>query len=246
VLHGMKVALLDGWHQPQNHKLRSNHEMKRVALCFIFIFNFALAAQAAFAQNVDEHPFEVGGQITFINVNALESIVTIPGQTFSSVQFDQIYSGFGGRFGYNINNNFSVEAEGNYFPEKNWSEIEQSRKSQFFAGVKAGARGEKFGIFAKVRPGLMHFSSLPSHINCTNAAAPNFACTEQSQTNFALDIGGVLEYHPTPRTIVRFDAGDTIVRFKEVGPTQNFTSSIFTPSATTHNFQASIGFGFRF
>jgi hypothetical protein len=59
---------------------------------------------------------------------------------------------------------------------------------------------------------------------------------------------------PTKRTIVRFDAGDTIGRM----PAQNV--AVFFPPAPpavpfvvfpesaqiTHNFQGSVGFGFRF
>jgi hypothetical protein len=229
--------------------LKEHADMKKAVYYLMFILTFALAAQAAQAQESDaamEHPLEVGGQITFINLNGLDSIVTIPGAALSSTQFDQTYGSFGGRVGYNINRHFSIEAEGNFFPERNWSEIEQSRKAQFFAGVKAGLRSEKFGIFAKARPGLMHFSSLPSHTDCIGNTVANFTCREESQTNFALDLGGVLEFYPSKRTILRFDAGDTIVRFQDAGPTTFGTTSIFTPAATTHNFQAGVGFGFRF
>jgi len=62
--------------------------------------------------------------------------------------------------------------------------------------------------------------------------------------NFALDAGGVVEFYPTPRSIIRLDAGDTIIRERQT------TFGFFNPSTTTgqatHNLQLSIGFSYRF
>jgi hypothetical protein len=89
----------------------------------------------------------------------------------------------------------------------------------------------------------MYFSSIPQHLTCT------LTCNEKAQTNFAFDMGGVVEYYLSPRAIVRVDIGDTLVRFKTVGPTQvvvGLDSSVLTPAQTIHNFQFSIGLGWRF
>ena len=222
--------------------------MKRATLGFALILTFALAAQVAFAQQaeIEEHPFEVGGQLTFVSLGSLKSIAMVPNATISFSQFDRSYGGIGGRLGYNFNRYLALEAEGNFIPKRNFSEGEQSRKAQLLAGIKAGVREERFGIFAKARSGVMYFSSIPSHANCTFTSLLNFSCIEQSQTNFAFDIGGVFEYYPSSRAIIRIDAGDTLVRFKEAGPTTIFNSSIFTPAATTHNAQVSLGFSYRF
>jgi hypothetical protein len=69
-----------------------------------------------------------------------------------------------------------------------------------------------------------------------------------------MDVGGVLEFYPTRRTLVRFDAGDTIIRYGEhreaatliaLAPLDQ--SPITTaPSETRHNFQFTAGVGFRF
>jgi hypothetical protein len=223
--------------------------MNRVGTCIVLVMILMLATQAAPAQSADleKHPFEVGGQLGFINMGPLPAVTTIAGgQVIRNNQFDQTYAFIGGRFGYNINQHIALEGEGNYIPKRNFSEVEQSRKAQFLAGLKVGIRREKFGLFAKARPGVMHLSRLPSHTTCTLPTPTNPICSEESQTNFALDLGGVLEYYPSPRTIVRIDAGNTLVRFKEAGPTQFFMGVRVTPAETTHNFQASIGFSFRF
>jgi hypothetical protein len=222
--------------------------MKREESRIMAIIILTLTAQAAFAQGPDleKHPFEVGGQVGLIKVNSLPSIVTIDdGRVLRSSQFDQTFASIGGRIGYNLNRHIGLEAEGNFIPKRNFSEVEQSRKAQFLAGVKAGIRKETFGIFAKVRPGVMYFSRLPSHTSCTIITPRDISCAEENQTNFALDVGGVLEFYPSPRTVIRFDAGNTMVRFKDAGPTRLINASTFTPAATVHNFQVSVGVSFR-
>jgi hypothetical protein len=221
--------------------------MTREFLRFFLLATFTITAHAAFAQSVD-HPVEVGGQIGFINVRPLPTTATdASGSTIRFNQFDQgDYASIGGRVGFNLTPHVAIEAEANFIPKRNFSEVEHSRKAQFLAGVKAGFREDKFGLYAKARPGVMYFSSLPSHRTCTFASPVNPICVAESQTNFALDLGGVFEYYPSPRTIIRVDAGDTIVRFQEAGPTQISTSTIVTPAHTGHNFQMSIGFAFRF
>ena len=206
---------------------------------------FVLLAQPRAAQaqtQTDEHKFEVGGQVTSIHIAPIDSNIMTPiSGTFNAQGFDVTTFGYGGRIGYNVNRYVSVEAEFNYFPEKNFNEVSQDRREQFFAGVRVGKRWDKVGVFAKLRPGTMHFDELPFHTACTATG-----CREKSENTLALDAGGVVEYYPTSRTILRFDAGDTIVHFKGAGPTIFSTSIVNTPSQTTHNFQASVGFGFRF
>ncbi|MFL6228214.1 MAG: outer membrane beta-barrel protein [Pyrinomonadaceae bacterium] len=215
---------------------------------FLYAFiacGFALLAQArgAVAQTqADEHKFEVGAEVTSIHLATVDTTVTAtPAGTFNAEGLDVTTFGYGGRFGYNVNRYVAVEAEFNYLPERNFNEVEQSRREQFFAGVRVGKRWEKAGVFAKLRPGVMHFDELPFHTVCTATG-----CRQQDENTFALDAGAVVEYYPTARTILRFDAGDTIVHFSRVGPTAQFASSVTTPAQTTHNFQASAGFGFRF
>lgn len=66
-------------------------------------------------------------------------------------------------------------------------------------------------------------------------------------THFSMDLGGVVEVYPSRRVIVRFDAGDTIVRY---GP-RDFLDFAHTPAffrvpaRSTHNFQFSSGVSFR-
>ena len=209
------------------------------------------AAQSADPEVVDEHPFEVGAQLTFIGLNFPERISTGPAGTFRTGEQGVTTAGYGGRFGYNLNRYVALEVEVNHLPRRNFNEVFQNRREQIFAGVRVGRRWEKVGVFAKARPGAMYFDGYGSRGPCTFTLASD-TCTEQGRTFFAADVGGVVEYYPSRRVILRVDAGDTIVRFREAGPI-NFPpigtfpgSSSITVADTTHNFQMTFGIGFRF
>jgi len=60
-----------------------------------------------------------------------------------------------------------------------------------------------------------------------------------------MDLGGLVEFYPSERAIIRSNLGDTIIRFPQrmFGPFNN-TSAI--RAETKHNFQVSVGFGWRF
>jgi hypothetical protein len=219
--------------------MKCKHALTTFAM--LCLFSLCVVAQSTVA----DHRFEVGAHVTAIDLSPIETLIDSPIGPLRVEGLDVTTTGFGGRFGYNVNDYVGVEAEVNYLPKKNFNEVFQSRRAQVFAGVKVGGRWEKFGAFVKARPGAMHFSEVPFHTVC--GQNPNsFSCQESSQTNFALDIGGIVEFYPSSRFIVRIDAGDTIINFPQSGPTNLGTSTAFTPGATTHNLQIGIGFGYRF
>jgi len=75
------------------------------------------------------------------------------------------------------------------------------------------------------------------------------SCNDHGKTKPAFDLGGVAEYYPTDRTAVRVDFGDTIIPYGSI-TLLPFAPEIPTPirvrAGTTHNFQFSAGFSFRF
>lgn len=149
------------------------------------------------------------------------------GVQYSLLRFsdaDTTDSGVGGRVTYNMSDNFGIETEFNFFPQErlnfaNFSSL-NSRRMQGLFGAKYGVRSNKFGIFAKARPGFIRFGEGTSPIG-------------SSATEFALDLGGVFEIYPTRPVALRFDVGNTLIRFGA----QNFTSN---------NLQFSSGVAFRF
>lgn len=169
-------------------------------------------------------------------------------------------AGFGGRFTYNVTDYFALEAEGNLFPHRclTCTSGNNGRITQGLFGLKVGKRFNKFGLFAKGRPGFVRFSEgvsdfipLPS----PPGPFPLFEIRRRPTTNFAVDVGGVLEFYPSRRIVTRFDAGDTIIRYGSqtfstfaFDPTTGVTTTdtFTTQSETRHNFQFSAGVAFRF
>ena len=179
----------------------------------VVIAMFLLSSQS-FAQT-DEHPIEVGGLVTAIDLR--DTIGEKP-------------LGVGGRFTYNFTKNIAVDSEVSYFPENGSGDFGETIA---LVGVKAGARSEKFGAFAKIRPGIVHFGG--------NA----FQSFNNSQSKFALDVGGVIEFYPTSRAIIRVDVGDTIIAFGDEAINRPVPPFVIRPG-TTHNLQTSFGIGYRF
>lgn len=169
-------------------------------------------------------------------------------------------AGVGGRFTFNFNRSLAVEAEGNFFPHncRACNNENVGNLAQGFFGVKAGKRFRKFGLFGKARPGVASFSGgefdiaiLPS----PPGTFPVFVINRSRATNFAFDVGGVIELYHSRRIFTRFDGGDTIIRY----PQRTFNSFFFDPvtgtvtpfpvtrpADTRHNFQFSAGIGIRF
>jgi hypothetical protein len=142
---------------------------------------------------------------------------------------DQIPNGLGGWLTWRF-----VDVGLNVFPEDHPI---IGRQTQLLAGVRGGFRLGGFGAYARVRPGLVHFSErfLAPDIGCVAVFPTPEACLVDA-TNFAMDFGGTVELSPTSRTLIRIDVGDTLIRFARTE---------FDP-AWRHNLQFSAGGGFRF
>ncbi|MGH9849411.1 MAG: outer membrane beta-barrel protein, partial [Blastocatellia bacterium] len=199
----------------------------------------SLPTQNARAQS-ETPKLEVGAQYTLLRLRSLQPLNN-PALELVVPEFVVSDSGFGGRVTYNLNGNFGVEGEVNFFPKERTNFAApfylNSRRTQGLFGVKAGVRSEKVGVFAKLRPGFMHFGegTFDPRIQTILPVPPTASSTE-----FSLDAGGVLELYPSRRIALRFDLGDTIIRDGSFG---SFGGG---PSETTHNLQFTTGVGFRF
>jgi hypothetical protein len=166
-------------------------------------------------------------------------------------------AGLGTRLTYNWTRNLALEAEGNVLPHNSRFAAFRNggRAVEGLFGVKVGKRYEKFGIFAKARPGLINFTQgKGGYIATGGGGVFPFQFRTQGATHFATDIGGVLEFYPSRRIVTRFDLGDTIIRygsstFNGLSTDGSGTTTIFPfhiSADTTHNFQFTAGVGFRF
>ena len=203
---------------------------------------FLLHSQAS-AQSEELPKFEVAAEFTTLEREGFSQRRTEPG--------------FGGRFTYNLNETFSLEAAGYFFPKRCFQCRNAGNISQGLAGVKVGKRFEKWGVFAKARPGVISFSqgrfdAIPPVVGFPLVPI-QFELSRL--TTFAMDVGGVVEFYPSKRIVTRFDVGDTIVHFGRRnfntilfnGLTNTFTPVTFPiPPRTSHNFQFMTSVGFRF
>ena len=208
---------------------------------YIGVAMILLCVPEAFSQTADPPKFEVAAEFS--------SLTRSDGGSNSS-------AGFGGRFTFNFNKNIAIEAAAYAFPGKCFGCEHRGQVYQAVAGPKVGKRFEKWGIFAKARPGIATLGQELLEITPTGSNDPfPFQIGLKGVDTFALDLGGVVEFYPTKRIVTRFDIGDTLLRFPSrksqslaFDPTTNtYTLIPFTlPAKTTNNFQVSASVGFRF
>jgi outer membrane protein with beta-barrel domain len=175
-----------------------------------------VTAQNARAQSSETPKMEVGVNYTLLRLR----------------DFDTTDNGVGARVTYNLADTFSIEGEYNFFPQSrpnfaNNGLSVDSKRSQGLFGVKYGIRSESFGIFSKLRPGFIRFSE-----------GTPITPIATSDTEFALDFGGVFEYYPKRSVSFRFDVGDTLIRFSN--------PLLVADPTFRHNLQIGVGVGFRF
>lgn len=199
--------------------------------CAAFIL-MGLSVPDAKAQS-DDHTVEVGVQVVWFRTD----LTRLTEPEFPPLNYGppatEMAVGAGGRVTIDITDHVAVEAEANAFPD-----TESGLSYQVLAGVKAGVRGERFGVFGKARPGFVHFLRFLDRP--TGFAGPD---DFDGRNQFAFDVGGVLEAYPTRRITVRLDVGDTIIRVSEQ---RAGIPGSDLPARTAHNFQASLGVGYRF
>ncbi len=165
--------------------------------------------------------------------------------------FDTASPGVGSRVTYNFTDSLSFEGEVNYFPKEGFYE---TRRIQALFGLKPGVRFDKVGLFGKLRPGFIRASQIQvQNYPCSSFGGgvtgvdplPPCVYAREGTSSFALDLGAVIEFYPSRKTVVRFDIGDTVIRNRSllfgIG---TIPSSSYT--FTTHNLQINAGVGFRF
>lgn len=113
------------------------------------------------------------------------------------------YSGFGGRFDWNLNRRLALETQIDFFPEHlvPLLSIQGGQTLQAAFGVRAKViQTRRLSVFGLVRPGFFHFTDV---LYFNSGSTTGYS--EQPQTHFALNIGGGIEYYLTPRWTLRAD-----------------------------------------
>jgi hypothetical protein len=186
--------------------------------------------------------FEVGGQFVAFSAHS----TGFPESLGLTNDIDDLVLGGGLRAGYRITENIAVEAEVNIFKRPPTDDPATLGKwSQGLFGLKVGKKLGNIGVFGKIRPGFARFDGITSAELLPDGSVDIRLIKDN--TFFAVDIGGGVELYPSPRTIVRFDAGDAIIRYtgrpgKDFDPISNRVRR----THYGHNAQFSVAFAVRF
>ena len=206
----------------------------------ITLLGVLLVQSQVLAQSSEVPKYEVAAEFTTLERDAFFETRTEPG--------------VGGRFTYNLNKVVSFESAAYFFPRTCFSCRDEGNVTEVVGGLKVGKRFEKWGVFAKGRPGVASFSR--GEFNFIAApGSSDFQLVMKRVNAFAADVGGVVEFYPSRHIVTRFDAGDTIIHFGRrtfnslaFNPTTNTTSisPITTRARTEHSFQFVASVSFRF
>jgi hypothetical protein len=200
-------------------------------------------------ENSGKEKFEVGVQFSVLRQGNGVFVFGPTSVDLGNPRLDRTALGFGGRTVYNLNRYWSLEAELNVFPDRNiLGGAVDGRMVEGLVGTKVGLRGRKVGIYGRARPGLLHFGKTLG--DCTRVSGVGVQCSfDRGRTDRVLDVGGSVEAYVSHSWFFRVDLGDIIQFFPGLSPMLS-QEVPFRPSDTRaqkyHNFQFSIGTGFRF
>jgi hypothetical protein len=160
-----------------------------------------------------------------------------------SGEFDANDTGIGGRFSWQATDLIGAEAEMNVYPRQfpGPSAFSRSRIEGLF-GATVGPRLGGVRPFAKLRPGFVTFRGEP--VVCILIFPPPLSCVlAAGRTVFALDLGGGVELFTGPRTFIRVDAGDRLIKY----PGPSFRRGRAAQDGFfSHDVRISAGAGVRF
>ena len=192
----------------------------------LLLLSLATALSVALPTRAQEEysRVEVGGQYSTIR------------ETTASLQGTNL-SGFGGRFDWNFNRRLAFESQVDFFPEHATPLllVQGGQTTQAVFGIRAKViQTRSFSVFGLVRPGLLHFTDAE-----VLASQPGLLTT-QPVTYFVLNLGGGIEYYPSPRWILRADIEGNPYRVPA-----DSAGGIVQPGKINDTTRLSFGIGYR-
>jgi hypothetical protein len=205
------------------HRRSVPYSLGLLALLFSALIVPAARAQEEYSR------FEVSGQFSLIRL-------------LDSSGNAQSHLGFGGRLDINLTRRLALESQIDFFP-KPASPLLQSQGGRALQGM-FGIRGKvlqskHYAVYGLLRPGLIHFEK----VGAFSPTPPSFF-TSRPATYFLMNLGGGIEFYPSPRLIARFEISGNPYRIP------NFTAHspagfVSAPGQITDSFRFSVGVGYR-
>lgn len=161
-------------------------------------------------------------------------------QNYLSTGYLVASNGFGGDVAHSLRSWLDFDAAVLTFPGGDDAIFQDGgSKTEVFAGVKAGLRRRYYGVFGKLRPGLVTSpDTLDTDFASTNPYVRNI--------NFALDEGGAVEIYPrASHFVMRLDFGEVLTHYSAVKvatPVGNETQPVQDRAAGLYT----LGVGWRF
>jgi hypothetical protein len=154
----------------------------------------------------------------------------------------QSHFGFGARLGLNLTRRLALESQLDFFPGHASPFLQQQggHALQAVFGIRGKVIQTKhFAVFGLLRPGFIHFEKVPIF----SATLP-LTFTTSPATYFLVNLGGGIEFYPTPRVIARFEISGNPYAIP------NFTAPaasgfVIRPGEITDHFGLSVGVGYR-
>ncbi|HEY4899949.1 MAG TPA: hypothetical protein VIH91_03930, partial [Terriglobales bacterium] len=198
--------------------------------------NFVVRGQSKFPKSAGElgrpalDHWEIGMQYSNVSLPVVSN-------TCSEPLCRKNLSGLGVNFDYNFTRGIGFDSTLNFIPGQQGS---QPMMEGLF-GVRMGVRYDRFGVFAKVRPGFIYYE---------NADPIRGEMGSASLTRFATDLGGIVEYYPERNSTLRFDVGTSVVRYltNQKDPHVYELGTLLSPQyyVTQGNFQVATSYVYRF
>jgi hypothetical protein len=124
-------------------------------------------------------------------------------------------AGIGGFVSRRLTNWMDVEAGVQFFPRAEvTTAFDGGRLIQAAVSLKVGVRGRHIGVFARGGPEFSSYSQVMRSADDTGPGYPIF--TFSRGTYPTLDWGGVIEYYPSPRVVVRVDLSSVHTFYRSV------------------------------
>jgi outer membrane protein with beta-barrel domain len=196
--------------------------------CLLVLLFVVPIIPVALAQQ--EHSrFEVGGQYSLIR------LLDASGNA-------QSHSGFGGRLDVNLTRRLALESQLDFFPHRASPFLQQQGgyALQALFGIRGKVIQSKyFTVYGLLRPGLIHFEK----VAVFSSTLP-LSFTTSPATYFIVNLGGGIEFYPTPRVVTRFEISGNPYRIPN--STASAASGFVTrPGEITDHFGISVGVGYR-
>ncbi len=160
-------------------------------------------------------------------------------------QVDETDAGPGLRLGFDLSRSVALEGTLGFFPGDLGDPAFSGSRWQALAGLKAGRRGDKAGVFATLRGGVTGFGEAPAAFPCILIYPPPLSCQMAGGDTLAtVQLGGAVEYYPSSRSVLRLEAGDQLLRWP--GPVIDGEGQVRDGDFWDHDLRLSVGLGWRF